>query len=71
MIAGILLATGFGLIAYAFYNYVTQNNDFFSKRGLKQLTPTFLLGNSSAFFNGKMTAIELALSLYNAFPNER
>lgn len=71
MIAELLLASGIGLIAYAFYKWATQNNDYFTKRGLKQMTPSLLLGNSAPFINRKMDATQYAMSLYGAFPNER
>lgn len=71
MIEGVLLATGVVLIGYAFYKWATQNNDYFTKRGIKHLTPTLLLGNSAAFVTRKYTAPEFALSIYNAFPKER
>lgn len=71
MIAEILLTTGLGLILYAFYKWATQNNDFFIKRGIKQMTPTFLFGNSGAFFSGKCDATEFAMNIYNACPNEK
>lgn len=71
MIAEVLLATGVALILYAFYKWGTQNNDFFTKRGFKQIDPTFLLGNSAPFITRTCTAPEFSMSIYNAFPEER
>lgn len=71
MIDAILWATGIGLILITIYKWATKNNDFFTKRGIKQMKPTFLLGNNGTFVTGKMNATEFAMSLYNAFPNER
>lgn len=71
MIAEVLLTTGIGLILYAFYKYATQNNDFFTKRGLKQMKPTFIFGNSGSFITQKYTAPEYSQHLYEAFPNEK
>lgn len=45
MLALILLGTGAGLIGYAFYKWVTANNDYFETRQMAYLKPTFLLGN--------------------------
>lgn len=71
MIDIILLATGIGLSLYAFYKWATKNNDFFTRRGIQQMKPTFLVGNNGAFITQKMDATEYSLSLYEAFPNER
>lgn len=71
VLAELLLATGVGLIAYAFYKWATQNHDFFTKRGIKQMKPLFLIGNSAPLFTRKLDALELAKKIYNTFPNER
>lgn len=70
MIAEILLTTTISLISYAFYKRATQNHDFFTKRGIKQMTPTFLLGNSGSLLIRKYSASENSVNVYNAYPNE-
>lgn len=71
MIAEILLTIGISLISYAFYKWGTQHHDYFTKRDIKQMTPTFLVGNSGGFLTRKHTAPEYAMKIYNAFSNER
>lgn len=71
MLSELLLVTGVTLILYAFYKWVTQNNDYFEKRGIKSPKPVFLLGNTSAMLTSSMNAAEFATQLYNAFPHER
>lgn len=66
-----LLLFAIALITYAFYCWATQDKDFFTKRGIEQMQPVFLLGNSAPFITRKLNAAEYATRLYNAFPNER
>lgn len=71
MIAEILLTIGVALILYAFYKWGTRHNDYFKKRGIKQMAPTFLVGNTSGFIMSSQSPPEYAMQFYNAFPNER
>lgn len=71
MLSAILLATGVALCVYAFVKYMTLNNDFFTKRGIKQLRPTFLVGNLGSFFTRECSAAEFAQYVYTAFPTEK
>lgn len=68
MFAELLLATGIALILYAFYKWLTQKNDFFEKRGIKEMSSSFML---SAFIFRTMDATTFAQKIYGAFPNER
>lgn len=71
MLSQILLTTGIALIIYAFYKFVTKNEDFFSKKGIKQMRPSFLFGNSGTFIKKNFSATEFSQYLYYAFPNEK
>lgn len=71
MLAEILLASGVALILYAIFKLATQDRDYFTKRGIKQMKPYLLFGNSGGFISKKYTAPEFAAMMYNAFPNEK
>lgn len=44
MLQAAVLVAGLGLIGLAFYKWVTLNNDYFAKRSVPFIKPTFLLG---------------------------
>lgn len=71
MFAEILLTLAIGLISYSFYKWAVLNNNYFKKRGIKSLKPTFLLGNMYGFFFNKFDATEFSSMLYNSFPTEK
>lgn len=68
MFAELLLSVAITLIAYAFYKFGAINNEYFPRRGIKSLKPTFFIGNSLIF--RKLTAVELANQIYTEFPSE-
>lgn len=70
MIDVILIFAAISLISYAFYKWATINNDFFERRNIKYMKPSFLVGNTGALFFGQDTATAFAQKIYNAFPNE-
>lgn len=70
-----MLAVGLGIVAIflfllAFYKWATLNNDYFEKRDIKYLKPTFLFGFMGEFLLGRKTLAAFAEDLYRAFPNE-
>lgn len=70
MIGAILLLIGIVLIALAFYKWATLNNDFFERRNIKYVKPTFFIGSTAGVFFKKYTAVEFAQKVYQSFPNE-
>lgn len=54
------------LISFIFYKWARVNDDFFVKRNVEHLKPTFLLGNNE----GKITATNFANKIYRTFPNK-
>lgn len=70
MIETVLVSLALALFSYVFYKWASLNNDFFEKRDMKHMKPTFPFGNVLDFIFKKLTAIELAEYFYIAFPNE-
>lgn len=68
MLAGFLVFVAISLISFLFYKWATQNNDYFERRNVKYLKPTFLIGNIGGMFI--RTATEFAQTMYQAFPDE-
>ena len=71
MIEQIFLLTGIALIAYGIYKWVTLNYDYFEKRGIVHLKPSFLFGNTANLFLRKNNMYEFSTNLYNSFPSEK
>lgn len=68
--AELLLFAAISLIVYAFYKWATLNNDFFERRSVKYMKPSFFVGNTGGKFLCKYTATHFSKILYNAFPDE-
>lgn len=69
MIGGFILWGGVALLIYAFYKWATINNDYFEKRGVSYMKPTFLVGNNGGFlFLMKYTMTEFLNMFYTANP---
>jgi hypothetical protein len=60
-----------GLLLVAFYKWATFNNDFFEKRGIKFVTPSFLIGNTGPLLSRKVPMNEIVMSFYLKFPKEK
>lgn len=71
MIAELLYISGLGLIAYAFYKWATQNDQYFVKRGIPHMKPRFLLGNTGTLFLKLHSAPEYITEIYRGFPSEK
>lgn len=71
MIDLVLFAIGFALIAYAFYKWATQNDNYWADRGVKFLKPYFVVGNTGGFFSNKYSQYGFVTYLYNIFPAEK
>lgn len=70
MIDESLVFVAISLFAYVFYKWATSKNNYFQKRNLKFMKPTFLVGNTGGMFSRKFTATEFSEYIYKAFPNE-
>lgn len=70
MLFELLLIVAVALIVHAVYKRGTISNEYFRRRGIKSLKPTFLIGNSGVVLFQKTTAVELANIVYSEFPNE-
>lgn len=69
MFATLTLWTAVLALLYAFYKWATINNDFFEKRGVSYLKPTFLVGNNGGFlFLMRYTMAEFINMFYTANP---
>lgn len=67
----LLIVAAVSLILYAFYKWVTINNDYFVRRNIKCMKPTFFIGNMIDMYFNICTGAEFANKLYQTFPNER
>lgn len=70
MFGELLIIVAISLFLFAFYKWATLNNDFFEKRNIKFIKPTFLFGSFPGRNFEKYTIAECAQMLYNAFPDE-
>lgn len=61
----------FALFAYIFYKWATINKNFFTKRQIKSLKPTFLFGNTADVFAGCNHFHQFIDQVYYAFPKEK
>ena len=59
------------VLIYAFYKWATVNKDYFSKRRIKQLEPTFLVGNTFGLFANRYDPTEFFDSIYYRFSKEK
>lgn len=72
MIGEIIFWSGVLLLVYAFYKWATINNDYFEKRGVSYLKPSFLVGNNGGFlFLMKYTMPEFINMFYTANPGKK
>lgn len=62
-----ILAAVIGLL----YFYLTWNNDYWTKRGVKSDKPKLLFGSLRDMFLMKKSMGEIFTDIYNAFPNEK
>lgn len=67
----VLIWIAISLIFYGIYKYMTLNHDYFRKRGIVHMKPTFFFGNMGAFLLRRETIYEFATNLYTAFPQQK
>lgn len=59
------------LVAYLFYKWATQNNDYFEKRGIPFSKPVFLFGSNINMFFNKLSLPEVAEKWYKELRHEK
>lgn len=71
MIVELIYVAALAWIIFAFCKWVTLNNNYFEKRGLRYVKPVFIFGNTGGFFLSKYNSPDFVKMLYNKFPNEK
>lgn len=66
-----LLPVSLLLLCYVIYKWVKQNDDYFLKRNIIHLRPSFLFGNTGPFFLKQVRPTDFYQYLYNSFPTEK
>jgi hypothetical protein len=56
---------GVAAAAFLFYKWATNNNDYFEKRGVKFMKPTFLLGSHATMFFEKKSLPDMVCKWYD------
>jgi hypothetical protein len=56
---------GVAAAAFLFYKWATATYDYFEKRGVKFIKPTFLIGSNSNMFLNKMSLPDIVKKWYN------
>lgn len=70
MLAELLAIVAISLLSLAFYKWATLNNDFFKKRNMKYIRPTFLFGSTGGLVFNQYTPPQFLQGIYEVFPNE-
>ncbi|XP_037040680.1 probable cytochrome P450 9f2 [Bradysia coprophila] len=65
-----LVFTIIALFLYGIHKFVTLNNDYFRKRGVAHMKPTFLFGNMIPFLFRRQW-FKFAKTMYTAFPRQK
>lgn len=71
MILFALITILLSILGYLFYRYGTKNEDYFSRLGLPYMKPQFLMGNSAAFFDSKVTLGSYIQKAYKSYPTSK
>lgn len=71
MLDTLLLPVSLALLCYAIYKWVKKNDDYFIKRNILHLRPSFLFGNTGKFFLKLVRPTEFFQYMYYSFPNEK
>jgi cytochrome P450 family 9 len=61
----VILTTGLIVCLYIAYRYITRNNDYFSRRNVPHIKPTFLFGNIGPVFMRKISMLDHVNKLYS------
>lgn len=61
----------FSVLILLVYKWIKKDNDYFIKRGIPALKPTFIFGNLGEFYTKQIGLIDSVKKLYNDFPDEK
>lgn len=61
----------FLIVVLGLYKFLTKNNDFFKKRGVKFIKPIPLFGSTLDLLSGKEDGVSVMLSFCRKFPEEK
>lgn len=67
----LILWSAIVVISFGIYKLLTKNNDYFRKRGIAHMKPTFPFGNMAPFLFGLQTPYEFANTMYTMFPRQK
>lgn len=56
---------------YVLYKWATLNNEYFVKREIPYLRPTFLVGNFVGLYMNRHNPMDFLISIYNKFPDAK
>lgn len=59
------------VILYLLYKWGIANNDYFEKKGVAFIKPTFLIGSNGHFFVNKMALHEVVQKWYKELAGEK
>lgn len=68
MLSMLVLCAGIVVISYAFYKWTTKHYDYFEKRNMPYIKPTFLMGTMGGVMMGMHHIDEWTKWLHNACP---
>lgn len=61
----------FGAILFGIYKFLTKNDDFFKRRGVKNDKPVLFVGNMLDFLIGRVNAMNIFQNACDKFSNEK
>jgi len=67
----LLVLTIVCLLAYKIYKWLTLYKDYFERRGIQHLKPTFAIGNTGGMYFRKYRTTDFLQNLYKKFPNKK
>lgn len=71
MILWLLCSVILVLLSIFLYKKGTANADYFTQRGIPNLKPSFLFGNTGDLLRRKKTMMDFVKDMYDAFPDKR
>ncbi|KAJ6640760.1 putative cytochrome P450 9f2 [Pseudolycoriella hygida] len=67
----LLIWIAISLVLYGIYKYITINNDYFQKRGIVHIKPTFLFGTMASFILNRESVYDFSNNIYRKFPRQK
>lgn len=66
-----LILSSICLCLYMIYRWVTQNHNYFEKKGIPALKPIPFVGNTIEYYLKKVELIDFTQKLYDDFPDKK